>query len=88
MSTQPIAQPAAQPIGQPTPTATTEPLPYAYSTGNAFAAFAKFNGKNYFTWRRNMQTQLKALGQWEVVDGSVTAPAIATPGNPTPDEEL
>jgi hypothetical protein len=66
-------------------TVTTEPLPYAYSTGNAFSAFAKFDGKNYFTWRRNMQTQLKALGQWEVVDGSVTAPTIATPGSPSQD---
>ena len=78
MSSQPVAQPAAaQPI---------EPLPYAYSTGNAFGAFAKFNGKNYFTWRRNMETQLKALGQWEVVDGSVTAPVAAIPDNPTADE--
>jgi len=33
--------------------ATPDPLPYAYSTGNAFATFTKFSGKNYFTWRRN-----------------------------------
>ena len=82
---QPAAQPAGQPAGQPA-TAAPEPLGYAYSTGNAFAAFMKFNGKNYFMWRCNMETQLKALGQWEVIDGTVTAPTIATPNAPTPDE--
>jgi hypothetical protein len=45
------------------PATTPEPLPYTYSTGNAFAAFAKFNGKNYFVWKGNMETQLRALGQ-------------------------
>jgi len=61
--------------GQPAPTPTaSDPIPYAYSTGNAFAAFAKFNGKNYFAWRRTMETQLRALGQWEVVNGNITAP--------------
>ena len=30
-------------------------------------------------------TQLKALGQWEVVDGTVSAPT-ADPASPTPDE--
>jgi hypothetical protein len=44
------------------------------STGNAFAAFTKFNGKNCFVWKRNMETQPRALGQWEVVDGTFTAP--------------
>ena len=37
--------------------ATPELLPYVYSVGSAFSAFTKFNGKNYFTWRRNMETQ-------------------------------
>jgi len=48
MTTQPTTATAST-AGQPIPTpATADPLPYAYSTGNAFAAFAKFNGKNYF----------------------------------------
>ena len=76
----PVALPAAQ--------TQTQPLTYAYSTGNAYAAFSKFDGKNYFAWRRNMQTQLKALGQWEVVDGTVQAPTPVDPANPTPDEAL
>jgi hypothetical protein len=67
-------------------TAANEPLPYAYSTGNAFAAFAKFNGKNYFAWREKMVTQRRALGQWMVVNGTTRAPVPATIGHPTPDE--
>ncbi|HUC20060.1 MAG TPA: hypothetical protein VMR98_01030, partial [Candidatus Polarisedimenticolaceae bacterium] len=61
-------------------------MAYAYSTGNAFAAFAKFDGTNYFVWRRKMETQLRALGQWEVVEGTITAPTIAVLGSPTPEE--
>ena len=68
------------------PVVAHDPIPYAYSTGNAFAAFAKFNGKNYFAWRRKMETQLRALGQWEVVTGTITAPVPADPRNPTADE--
>src|SRR5258706_12188610 len=64
----------------------TDPLPYAYSTGNAFASFAKFNGKNYFAWRRKMETQLRAHAQWEVVTGVITAPTPHDPTKPTPDE--
>src|SRR5258707_1036355 len=60
-----------------------DPLPYSYSTGNAYSAFAKFDGKNYFAWRRNMETQLKALGQWEVVDGTISAPTPVVPTTPT-----
>jgi len=63
-----------------------DPLPYSYSTGNAYSAFAKFDGKNYFAWRRNMETQLKALGQWEVVDGTISAPTPVVPATPTQDE--
>ena len=66
--------------------ANPDPLPYAYSTGNAFAAFTKFNGKNYFVWRRHMETQLRALGQWEVIDGTIAAPRPVDPDNPTADE--
>jgi len=33
-----------------------------------------------------MVTQLRAHGQWEVVDGSVVAPTYADPANPTPEE--
>ncbi len=64
----------------------TDPLPYAYSTGNAFASFAKFNGRNYFAWRRKMETQLHAHGQWEVIMGVTTAPTPAIAASPTPDE--
>jgi hypothetical protein len=67
-------------------TTANEPLPYAYSTGDAFAIFAKFNGRNYFAWRQKMITQLRALGQWEVVNGTLRAPVPAVPNNPTPDE--
>jgi len=55
------AAPAAAHIAPVAP----EPLAYTYSTGNEFAAFAKFNGKNYFMWRRNMGTRPHAHGQWE-----------------------
>ena len=57
MSNAPVA-PAA-----PAQPAAPEPLPYTYSTGNAFTSFPKIDRKNYFAWRRNMETQLKALGQ-------------------------
>jgi len=54
MTTQPTTATAST-AGKPTPAPTTaDPLPYAYSTGNAFAAFAKFNGKNY----------LRGEGKW------------------------
>ena len=33
-----------------------------------------------------METQLKALGQWEVVNGNITAPAPVAPAAPTPEE--
>jgi len=33
-----------------------------------------------------MQTQLRALGQWEVVDRKLAAPVLAVPNNPTPEE--
>jgi len=33
-----------------------------------------------------MQTQLRALGQWEVVEGKLTAPVPAVPNNPTPED--
>jgi len=85
MSTAPAAAAAAAVPVAPIPAA-TDPLPYTYSTGNAFAAFAKFNGKNYFAWRRKMETQLRALGQWEVVNGTTTAPVPANAANPTADE--
>ncbi len=67
-------------------TSNTDPLPYAYSTGNAFTSFMKFNGRNYFTWQRKMETQLQAHGQWEVVMGVITAPTPAIAGSPTPDK--
>jgi len=70
--------PAAAPIASIAPAA-PEPLTYMYSTGNASAAFAKFNGKNYFVWRRSMVTQLPTHGQWEVVDGSVVDQPIQLP---------
>jgi len=44
------------------------------------------NTRTAFIWRRNMETQLRALGQWEVVLGTVTAPVPAIPNQPTPDE--
>src|SRR6266404_3690103 len=73
------------PITPVTPV-TPEPLVYAFSSGNAFRAFTKFNGQNFFTWRQNMETQLHVLGQWEVVDGTVQAPIPAIANQPTPDE--
>ena len=33
-----------------------------------------------------METQRKALGQWEVIDGTVSAPTAADPDNLTFDE--
>ena len=75
----------ANPVNPQTAPA-TEPLSYAYSTGNAFSTFAKFNGKNFFIWRRKMETQPRALGQLEVVDGTLHAPVPAVPNQPTPDE--
>jgi hypothetical protein len=33
-----------------------------------------------------MEIQLKALGQWELVIGTLTAPIPVDPANPTPDE--
>jgi len=33
-----------------------------------------------------MEIQLRALAQWEVVDGTLTAPVPLDPANPTPDE--
>jgi len=33
-----------------------------------------------------METQLRALGQWEVVEGTITAPTTAALGSPTPEE--
>ena len=77
----PMSAPAPAPPVAPVAAAAPEPLPYAFSTGNAFASFSKFNGKNYFAWRRNMETQLKALGQWEVVNGTITAPAPVAPAH-------
>jgi hypothetical protein len=77
---------APAPAPAPAATAANEPLPYAYSTGNSFAAVAKFNGKNYSAWREKMVTQLRALGQWMVVNGTIRAPVPATIGHPTPDE--
>jgi len=80
----PIAPAAPAPAAAPVAPAAPEPL--TYSTGNPFAAFSKFDGSNYFIWRRNMVTQPRAHGQWEVVDGSVVAPTDADPANPTPEE--
>ena len=77
--------PPAPPAPAP---AQAQPLAYVYSTGNTFSAFSKFNGKNYFVWRCNMETQLKALGQWEVIDGTVTTLVPVVPANPTPEEVL
>ena len=71
------------PVANPPAQATPEPLTYAFSTGNAFSAFAKFNGKNFFTWRRNMETQLRVLGQWEVIDGTAHVPVPVIPHQPT-----
>ena len=70
----------------PAAPAAPEPPAYTYSTGNEFAAFAKFNGDNYFIWRRNMVTQLWALGQWEAVDGSIREPTPTIADHPTPEE--
>ena len=70
----------------PAAPAAPEPPVYPYSTGNAFSAFAKFNNKNYFIWRRNMVTHLRALGQWEVVDGSIRAPTPTIANHTTPEE--
>ena len=91
MSTAPAAAaaPAAPAPAAPAaaaPNTAPDPIPYAFSTGNAFASFPKFNGKNYFAWRRNMETQLKALGQWEVVQGTITAPVPAIAATPTQEE--
>jgi hypothetical protein len=33
-----------------------------------------------------METQLKALGQWEIIDGTVRAPTPVNPAAPTPNE--
>ena len=33
-----------------------------------------------------METQLKALGQWEVINGTITAPVPAVTAPPTPEE--
>ena len=33
-----------------------------------------------------METHLIALGQWQLVDGTVSAPTAAVPANPTPDK--
>ena len=57
-----------------------------YSTGIAFAAFAKFNGKNYFSWRK-MEAQLCALTQWEVVNGTTTAPVPVDAQHPSTADE-
>ena len=73
-------------LAPPAAPAAPDPISYAYSTRSSFSAFAKFNGKNYFMWRRNMEIQLKVLAQWEVVDGTLTAPVPLDPANPTPDE--
>jgi len=70
----------------PAAPAAPDPISYAYSTGSSFSAFAKFNGKKYFAWRHNMEIQLRALAQWEVVDGTLTTPVPLDPANPTPDE--
>ena len=35
-----------------------------------------------------METQLKALGQWEVIDGTVTTLVPVVPANPTLEEVL
>jgi len=86
MTTQPTAAtaPTAPIAGQPAPTpAASDLFPYAYSMGNAFVAFPKFNGRNYFAWRRKMETQLRALGQWEAVNRNTTAPVPVNVGNPT-----
>ena len=84
-----MSAPHAAPPAPPAPApAQAQPLTYAYSTRNAFSAFSKFNGKNYFMWRCNMETQLKALGQWEVIDGTVTTPVPVVPANLTLEEVL
>ena len=82
----PTAAPAGAPAGGAATNPAPDPITYAFSTGNAFNAFPKFDGKNYFAWRRNMETQLRALNQWEVVAGTLTAPVPAVAGQPTPDE--
>ena len=84
-----MSAPHATPPAPPAPApAQAQPLAYVYSTRNAFLAFSKFNGKNYFMWRHNMETQLKALGQWEVINGTVTTLVPVVPANPTLEEVL
>jgi hypothetical protein len=65
------ATPAVVPAVVPAP-AVAEPPQYSYSTGNSFSAFPKFNGKNSLCGR-NMETQLRTHGQWEVIDRSIMA---------------
>src|SRR5882757_657316 len=69
------AVPATAPVAPIAP----KPLAYTYSTGNAFSAFVKFDGKNYFMWGRNMVTQLRALGV-RIVDRGGSSPAVLLPG--------
>ena len=84
-----MSAPHTTPPAPPAPApAQAQPLTYVYSTRNTFSAFSKFNGKNYFVWCHNMETQLKALGQWEVINGTVTTLVPVIPANLTPEEVL
>ena len=72
------AAPAALAAPATPATAHTEPLPYAYSTGNAFAAFAKFNGKTICMEEKNGDT---ALCTWPVGSGTGVINAPVTVRN-------
>ena len=66
---------------------TTAPLPYSTSSGSAFSACEKLRGaSNYHEWRVSTCTLLHTLRQWDVIDGTETAPTPVDPWAPTPDE--
>ena len=50
--------------------ANTDPLPFAYSTRNAFEAYAKFNSNKIL----HVEKQLRALSQCDIVNGTITHP--------------
>src|ERR1700749_2753096 len=47
---------------------------YLTTTGNCFSNFAKLTHENYYQWQQNMTTLLHGLNQYEMVDGTLTAP--------------
>ena len=66
----------------PTPTTSTPSsspdllalVNYLTTTGNGFSTFAKLTRENYYQWQQNMTTLLHGLNQYEMVDGTLTAP--------------